>query len=172
MAEDGDLGGSEAQYDVWGRPVTSPAREAAEDAAENAAPLLVARNSPQRSQEEREAEIAQARAEQRAWWDAELERARKETQGGPRPVRLSIFCHLRGPRRANEHHSRLSLAPDKESFVCTSPTSAAPAKCLLSISKHRQSLVQSKRMQPSLMPWHFELQKVLVDSWPEAVLGL
>lgn len=133
---------------MWGRPVTDPAREAAEDAAENAAPLLVARNSPQRSQEEREAEITRARAEQRAWWDAELERARKETQGGPRPVCISFFCHLRGPRQAQEHHSRLSLATYNECFVCTSHTSAAPAKWLAGISKHRQSLVQPRRDAP------------------------
>ena len=81
-----DIGGSGPQYDVYGRPVTDPLQEAAADVAENARPLLVGRIAPQRSQEERDTANAQARAEQRAWWDAELEKARRETHGGPRPV--------------------------------------------------------------------------------------
>ena len=71
---------------MYGRPVTDPLQEAATDAAENAAPLLLGRNTPRRSQEERDAANVRARAEQRAWWDAELEKARKETHGGPKPV--------------------------------------------------------------------------------------
>ncbi len=89
----GDLGVNGPQYDVFGRPVTDPAREGAADAAENALPLLLARNTPQRSQEERDANNVRARAEQRAWWDSELEKARKETHGGPRPVRC-LPCPL------------------------------------------------------------------------------
>ena len=80
---------------MYGRPVTDPLQEAATDAAENAAPLLLGRNTPRRSQEERDAANVRARAEQRAWWDAELEKARRETHGGPRPVgyqRRSLFA--------------------------------------------------------------------------------
>ena len=72
--------------------MTDPAQEAAADAAENAAPLVLARNAPQRSEEEREAEVARARAEQRSWWDAELERARRQTHGRPRPVSILSPC--------------------------------------------------------------------------------
>ena len=84
----GDVGGAGPQYDVYGRPVTDPLQEAAADAAENARPLLLGRNKPKRSQAERDAANTQARAEQRAWWDSELEKARRETRGGPRPVRV------------------------------------------------------------------------------------
>ena len=81
------LSGSGPQFDVWGRPVTDPAREAAADAAEDAGPLLLTRNAPQQAAAERNEAVARARAEQRSWWDAELERARRETHGGPKPVR-------------------------------------------------------------------------------------
>lgn len=67
--------------------MTDPAREAAADAAENGAALLLARNAPAQSEAEREEAVARARAEQRSWWDAELERARREAHGGPKPVR-------------------------------------------------------------------------------------
>lgn len=83
----GDIGGAGPQFDVYGRPVTDPLQQAAADAAENGLPLLLGRNTPKRSQEERDALNVRARAVQRAWWDAELEKARKETHGGPRPVR-------------------------------------------------------------------------------------
>ncbi len=83
----GDIGGNGPQYDVFGRPVTDPLQDAATDAAENAAPLLLGRNTPKRSREEQDAANVRARAEQRAWWDSELEKARRETHGGgPRPV--------------------------------------------------------------------------------------
>ncbi len=81
-----DPGG--AAYDVWGRPVTDPAAEAAADAAEDAAPLATVRNAAAEAAAIREGEVARLRAEQRAWWDAELAKAAAETAGHlAQPVR-------------------------------------------------------------------------------------
>ncbi len=75
-------------YDVWGRPVTDPEAERAADAAENARPLATTQRSAPDTAATREAETVRLRAEQRAWWDAELAKARAQTHGhAARPVR-------------------------------------------------------------------------------------
>ena len=78
----------QVSYDVWGRPVTDAEAERAADAAENARPLAVTQRSAADTAAAREAETARLRAEQRAWWDAELAKARAQSQGhAARPVR-------------------------------------------------------------------------------------
>ncbi len=72
---------------MWGRPVSDPEAERAADAAENAQPLATTRRDAAGTAAAREEEVARLRAEQRAWWDAELAKAREQTQGhAARPV--------------------------------------------------------------------------------------
>lgn len=72
---------------MWGRPVTDPEAERAAEAAENAQPLDTTRRDVASTAAAREAEVARLRAEQRAWWDAELAKAREQTHGhAARPV--------------------------------------------------------------------------------------
>jgi hypothetical protein len=86
-----DGAATQVSYDVWGRAVSDPAAERAADAAENAQPLALTRSSDQDAEAAREAEVARLRAEQRAWWDAELAKARQQTHGHVAvPVRFLI----------------------------------------------------------------------------------
>lgn len=89
------VGHAQVSYDVWGRPVSDPEAERAADAAENAAPLDAARRDPAAAAAAREAEVVRLRAEQRAWWDAELAKARAQAQGHvARPVRVPPLLPL------------------------------------------------------------------------------